>query len=63
MGAEGMRKQKKDLFHVLENRKRNLRPVFCTTTWKASDLAASLSGRSGGPSRLRGTNGGSEFMP
>jgi hypothetical protein len=33
----------KDLFHVLENRKRNLKPVFCTINGKGADLVASLS--------------------
>ena len=45
----------KDLFHVLENRKRNLKPVFCTINGKGADLAASMSEHSAIPivNRLR----------
>ena len=45
----------KDLFHVLETRKRNLLPVFCTINGKGADLAANLSEHSAAPiiNRLR----------
>jgi DNA replication protein DnaC len=45
----------KDLFHVLETRKRNLLPVFCTVNGKGADLAATLSEHSAVPivNRLR----------
>lgn len=45
----------KDLFHVLENRKRNLRPVFCTINGKGADLASGMSEHSAIPiiNRLR----------
>jgi DNA replication protein DnaC len=45
----------KDLFHVLETRKRNLKPVFCTVNGKGADLEASLSEHTARPivNRLR----------
>jgi DNA replication protein DnaC len=45
----------KDLFHVLEQRRRNLRPVFVTINGKGSDLKAILSEQSAAPivNRLR----------
>jgi hypothetical protein len=45
----------KDLFHVLETRKRNLKPVFCTVNGKGADLESSLSEHTARPivNRLR----------
>ena len=45
----------KDLFHVLETRKRNLRPVFVTVNGKGADLEASMSEHTARPivNRLR----------